>query len=228
MMRVKSMPKVKTGFVAGRFNFIHMGHLALLKGAKERSERLIAGVFTNTEINPEIPAEERIEIMKSIRYADMVTELTKDNNFIRESWNKFKFDCYFTSDSAADNPKMKTEKSWLQERGADIVFLPHIPGQSEKEWKEKANNTKILAFGAGKRFELYMERRGYKYPPAYIFDNDPDKWGKTKNGILIKPPGELPALVKKGGKVLITCAEQEDIKALLIEMGITEFYTPRL
>ena len=50
---------------------------------------------------------------------------------------------------------------------------------------------KIVLFGTGAYFDLYMERFGDKYKPAYAVDNEMAKWGTTKNGIDIECPDVL-------------------------------------
>jgi cytidyltransferase-like protein len=204
------MQKYKTGFVCGGFNILHMGHLAILAGAKERCERLIVGVFPVVKSKfCEIPLAERAEILKAVSYTDEVVVLDGSEDI--------KYDCFFTAEG----------KDVTAAPEADIIFLHVVQGQNEEELKRRAEGIKILAFGAGKIFDRYMKGRGAKYPPAYVFDNDAEKWGKTKHGILIKPPSELPQLVKNGGKILITCANLLEVDNQLKEMGITEYYSPR-
>lgn len=61
----------------GTFDLFHIGHLRLLKRAKALGDILIVGVSTNefNEIKGKkalFPYEQRAEIVKSIKYVDMV------------------------------------------------------------------------------------------------------------------------------------------------------------
>jgi hypothetical protein len=63
------------------------------------------------------------------------------------------------------------------DRDALSIALNNVPG-----------NHKIVLFGTGAYFDVYMRNYGEKYPPAYALDNAPQKWNSRKNGILIKSP----------------------------------------
>ncbi|WP_396278391.1 adenylyltransferase/cytidyltransferase family protein [Glutamicibacter creatinolyticus] len=66
---------MKTVLTYGTFDLFHIGHLNILKRLKERGDRLIVGVSTD-EFNaikgkkPVVPFEQRIEIVKAIKYVD--------------------------------------------------------------------------------------------------------------------------------------------------------------
>lgn len=66
---------MKTVLTYGTFDLFHIGHLNMLKRLKEKGDRLIVGVSTD-EFNalkgkrPIVPFEQRIEIVRSIRYVD--------------------------------------------------------------------------------------------------------------------------------------------------------------
>jgi len=66
---------VKTVLTYGTFDLFHIGHLNILKRLKEQGDRLIVGVSTD-EFNaikgkkPVVPFEQRIEIVKAIKYVD--------------------------------------------------------------------------------------------------------------------------------------------------------------
>ncbi|NVO04366.1 MAG: adenylyltransferase/cytidyltransferase family protein, partial [Bacteroidetes bacterium] len=65
------------GYTAGVFDLFHIGHLNLLKKAKGLCDKLIVGVSTD-ELTfsiknkiPIIPFENRIEIVRSIKFVDV-------------------------------------------------------------------------------------------------------------------------------------------------------------
>ncbi|MEU3330795.1 adenylyltransferase/cytidyltransferase family protein [Glutamicibacter creatinolyticus] len=66
---------MKTVLTYGTFDLFHIGHLNILKRLKEQGDRLIVGVSTD-EFNaikgkkPVVPFEQRIEIVKAIKYVD--------------------------------------------------------------------------------------------------------------------------------------------------------------
>ena len=71
---------MNTVFTCGVFDLFHIGHLNFLKESKSYGNRLIIGVnsdqftFSYKKKMPIIPFEQRIEILKSCRYVDLVVE----------------------------------------------------------------------------------------------------------------------------------------------------------
>lgn len=64
--------RYKIGYTSGVFDLFHIGHLNILRKAKEQCEYLIVGVSTDElaielkRKSPIIPYEQRIEIIESI------------------------------------------------------------------------------------------------------------------------------------------------------------------
>ena len=63
---------MKTVFVSGNFNVLHPGHLRLLRFAKELSDKLIVGVWSDRIAGKEshIPEEFRLEGIQSNGWVD--------------------------------------------------------------------------------------------------------------------------------------------------------------
>jgi glycerol-3-phosphate cytidylyltransferase len=66
----------RIGYASDAFDLFHIGHLNLLRQARSQCDILIAGVVsdeilkTNKGITPVVPLEERLEIVRSIRFVD--------------------------------------------------------------------------------------------------------------------------------------------------------------
>ncbi len=71
------MSKGKTVITYGTFDVLHVGHVRLLRRLKEMGDRLIVAVSTD-EFNTGkgkrclMPFEQRVELVESIRYVDLV------------------------------------------------------------------------------------------------------------------------------------------------------------
>ena len=95
------MKKEIIGYTAGVYDLFHIGHLNLLKKAKENCDKLIVALTTDELVTykgktPVIPLNERIEIVKAIRYVDEVViqdDLDKFN-----AWKKHHYDILFVGD----------------------------------------------------------------------------------------------------------------------------------
>lgn len=124
----------KIGYTTGVFDMFHIGHLNILKKAKEQCEYLIVGVSTDEVVEqykhkkPVIPFEERIEIVRSIRYVDEVVPQASMDKF--EAWEKLKFDALFHGSDWKNSDMYNTIERQLKEVGVDVVFLPHTEGVS--------------------------------------------------------------------------------------------------
>ena len=120
-----------TGYVSGSFDMFHVGHLNLIRRAKERCGHLIVGVLTDELIFqrkgkwPVIPLDQRMEIIAALRYVDEVIVTTPDIIPRIAAWEKLRFDAFFTGDDWVDVPERVEEEMRLNELGADLVFFPY-------------------------------------------------------------------------------------------------------
>jgi len=81
----------------------------------------------------------------------------------------------------------------------------------------------IVLWGSGFMFEDYMKKYGDKYRPAYLVDNDKNKWGRSRMGIEIKAPEELLKIPAEKRKLIICSYYYKEIEKQLEEMGISEY-----
>lgn len=128
------MKKYKIGYTTGVFDLFHIGHLNVLRNAKEQCEYLIVGVSTDEVVRsyknkkPIIPFEERAAIVKAIKYVDEVVPQTDMDK--KAAWDKLHYDALFHGD---DWKGTAMYDKYLQEfdgTGVEIVFLPHTKGTS--------------------------------------------------------------------------------------------------
>lgn len=117
------------GYVAGVFDLFHVGHLNLLRSAKEQCNYLIVGVVTDEGVRKYkhtvciVPFEERMEIVRSCRYVDEVVEIPLEYYDTDEAYRRYQFDVQFSGSDYADSPGWIAKKAFLQKRGADMVFF---------------------------------------------------------------------------------------------------------
>jgi len=117
----------------GTFDMFHIGHLNLLKRAKELGDYLIVGVSTD-EFNKIkgkktlIPFEERKEIVKSIKYVDLVIP---ENNWEQKinDIKKYKVDVFIMGDD------WRGKFDFLKDY-CEVVYLPRTEGISTTKLKE--------------------------------------------------------------------------------------------
>ena len=122
------------GYTTGVFDMFHIGHLNILKRAKNQCDYLIVGVSTDELVEsykdkkPIIPFKERIEIVKAIKYVDQVVPQTSMDKF--QAWEKLHFDVLFHGTDWKGSEMYNRIARDLGEVGVEVVFLPHTEGVS--------------------------------------------------------------------------------------------------
>lgn len=121
------------GYTTGVFDLFHIGHLNLLKNAKGLCDKLIVGVTTDELVSYKnkksvIPFEERLEIVRNIKYVDAV--IPQDSMDKLEACKKVKFDVMFVGDDWHDTPKWRELDDKFSELGVRIIYFPYTKGTS--------------------------------------------------------------------------------------------------
>lgn len=132
------------GFTSGVYDMFHIGHLNVLKNAKEKCDFLIVGVSTDrlVEINknksPIIPYEERVAIVESIKYVDKVVPQERyDVEGKIETVKKYGINIMFVGSDWKGTDKWNTIERELAKIGCRVVYLPHTDGISSSILREK-------------------------------------------------------------------------------------------
>jgi glycerol-3-phosphate cytidylyltransferase len=117
------------GYVPGVFDLFHIGHLNILRRAREQCDHLIAGVVIDTAVEkmkgyrPIVPFEERIEIVRAISYVDAaVTDTSRDKRVV---WQEHRFDVIFKGDDWKDTDKGRMLEAEMTEVGARVFYFPY-------------------------------------------------------------------------------------------------------
>lgn len=132
------------GYTTGVFDMFHIGHLNILKQAKEHCDFLIVGVSTDELVEsykhkrPIIPFEERKSIVESIRYVDKVVAQTDRDKIA--AFERLKFDVMFVGDDWKGKPLFVEVEEYLHQHGADVVYFPYTQGTSSTILREKLLN----------------------------------------------------------------------------------------
>lgn len=131
------------GYTTGVFDMFHIGHLNILRNAKERCDYLIVGVSTDEVVQnyknktPIIPYEQRAAIVESVKYVDKVVPQTSINKL--EAWKKLHYDVIFHGDDWKGSALYNSVEEELNSVGVKIVYLPHTDGISSSILREKKN-----------------------------------------------------------------------------------------
>ena len=135
------MKKYKVGYTTGVFDLFHIGHLNILKRAKEMCDYLIVGVSTDELVEnyknktPIIPYEERIEIVSAIKYVDEVVPQIDRDKF--GAWKRLKFNVMFVGNDWKGSKLFNEVENKFKMVGVDIVYFPYTKGTSSTVLREK-------------------------------------------------------------------------------------------
>lgn len=138
------MKKYKIGYTTGVFDMFHIGHLNILRRAKEQCEYLIVGVSTDEVVEqykhktPVIPFEERIDIISELRCVDKVVPQCNMDKL--EAWRNYHFDALFHGSDWKNSAMYDDIEKNLKVHCVDVVYLPHTEGVSSTLLSEKLEN----------------------------------------------------------------------------------------
>ncbi len=136
--------KKTIGYTTGVYDLFHIGHLNILRRAKEQCDYLIVGVSTDKLVEeykkkkPVIPFQERIEIVGAIKYVDKVVPQETLDKLV--AWEEYKFDVMFHGSDWKGSQLYQNIEKRLNEVGVQIVYLPHTTGTSSTMLTEKLQN----------------------------------------------------------------------------------------
>lgn len=126
--------KMVIGYTTGVYDMFHIGHLNVIRRAKEQCDYLIVGVSTDELVQhdknktPVIPFEERAEIVKAIRYVDQVVPQTDKDKLA--AWRRYHFNKMFVGSDWKGTNQWNQFEEQFKPLGVDIVYLPHTDGIS--------------------------------------------------------------------------------------------------
>ena len=129
------------GYTTGEFDMFHVGHLNILRRAKEQCDYLIVGVSTDELCQnykhkaPIIPYEERKAIVESIKYVDEVVPQSDRDKF--GAWERLRFNRMFVGDDWKGSSLFSEIENRFKEVGVEIVYFPYTKGTSSSILREK-------------------------------------------------------------------------------------------
>lgn len=131
--RISSKPQVVIGYLSGTFDLFHIGHLNLLKRAKENCDYLIVGVHESGAWKGKetfIPFEERLEIIRSIKFVDEAVMSCKEDS---DAWEKYHYHKLFVGDDYKNTERFNRYEKFFADKGVEIVYFPYTKGTSSTQ-----------------------------------------------------------------------------------------------
>lgn len=121
-------------YTSGTFDMLHANHLKMIEYARALGDILIVGVNTDELVvsyktQPIIPFEERITLLKALKYPDIVIpQKSLDHH---DKVEKLHFDIFVVGDDWTG------KYDYLKDQGVDVVYFPYGDGVSSSELKDR-------------------------------------------------------------------------------------------
>ncbi len=130
------------GYTTGVFDLFHIGHLNLMKNAKGMCDKLIVGVTVDELVaykgkHAMIPFEDRIEIVRSIKYVDAAVPQYDMNKL--EACKKLGAKYLFVGDDWYGTEKWRAYEKEFEAEGIKIIYFPYTKGVSSTQITKALN-----------------------------------------------------------------------------------------
>lgn len=125
------------GYVPGAWDMFHIGHLNILKRAREHCDELIVGAVTDEALHamkgqhPIIPLDERMAILEAIRIVDRVVVDTSADKV--EVWRRVGFNVLFKGDDWRGTEKGQRLEREMGAVGVRVHYFPYTLHTSSTE-----------------------------------------------------------------------------------------------
>jgi glycerol-3-phosphate cytidylyltransferase len=125
------------GYVPGVYDLFHIGHLNVLRHARELCDVLVAGVVSDEVceqvkgVRPFVPLEERFAIVDAIGIVDVTyAEMTTDK---LDSWRDVGFHRVFKGDDWRDTARGRELEQRVGSVGVEVVYFPYTAHTSSTQ-----------------------------------------------------------------------------------------------
>lgn len=140
--RISNKPQLVIGYLSGTFDLFHIGHLNLLRRAKQQCDYLIVGIHKDGSWKGKetyIPYEERREIVRSCKYVDKVVESFAEDS---DAYLAFKINKLFVGSDYKGTERFRKYEEYFKDKNVEIVYFPYTKGTSSTQLREKLSSGK--------------------------------------------------------------------------------------
>ena len=131
--RLQNEKRICIGYLSGTFDLFHVGHLNLLRRAKEQCDYLIVGVHQDASHKGKetfIPFEERMQIVGACKYVDKVVQSCREDS---DAWNLWHYTKLFVGSDYKGTERFIRYEKFFEDKGVQIVYFPYTEGTSSTQ-----------------------------------------------------------------------------------------------
>ena len=121
---------MRGGELSGTFDLFHVGHLNLLKRAKENCDYLIVGVHNNGKWKGKetfIPLDQRKQIVAASKYVDRVVASCPED---ADAWDLWHYDRLFVGSDYKGSERFNRYEEYFKDKGVEIIYFPYTKSTS--------------------------------------------------------------------------------------------------
>jgi len=136
--RTSSKPQLKIGYLSGTFDLFHIGHLNLLRRAKQYCDYLVVGIHKDASHKGKdtfISFEERAEIVRSIKYVDKVIPSEKEDCDVYLK-GIVKYDYLFVGSDYKGTERFNRYEQIFANTDVKIIYFPYTQGTSSSQLRD--------------------------------------------------------------------------------------------
>lgn len=117
------------GYVPGAWDCFHVGHLNILRRARQLCDQLVVGVVTDEELFaakgklPMVPLDERVQVVAAVGIVDAVVVDFSTSKL--DVWERVGFDVLFKGDDWLGTDKGQRLEREMESVGASVRYFPY-------------------------------------------------------------------------------------------------------
>ena len=123
--RQDNVQRLIIGYLSGTFDLFHIGHLNLLRRAKQKCDYLIVGVHESGAWKGKetfIPFDERMEIVGACKYVDRVVKSCPEDT---DAWSLWHYNRLFVGSDYKGSERFIRYEEYFRNKGVEIVYFPY-------------------------------------------------------------------------------------------------------
>ena len=131
--RLDNNKRIRIGYLSGTFDLFHVGHLNILRRAKQQCDYLIVGVHDSGAWKGKetfIPFEERMQIVGSCKYVDKVVQSCREDS---DAWDLWHYDKLFVGSDYKGTERFNRYEEYFKDKGVEIVYFPYTQSTSSTQ-----------------------------------------------------------------------------------------------
>ena len=133
--RFNLKPQMKVGYMSGTWDLFHVGHLNMIKRAKQYCDYLVVGVHKDASHKGKdtfIPFEERMEIVRNINLVDQVIPSMREDSDVYKT-GLVKYDFLFVGSDYKGTERFNRYEEYFADKGVKIIYFPYTQGTSSTQ-----------------------------------------------------------------------------------------------